>query len=112
MVSGFIVAMVLTWIYPDDIRALGSLTGGIVGIVVNLAVYLGAAMLVKTDDVEKARVAEMFRSGEDRRWRKRRADPGRFTRRANYKALAEESREKRQPDLQPPRLAPRMRSMA
>jgi SSS family solute:Na+ symporter len=64
MVSGFVVAMVLTWIYPDDIRALGSLTGGIVGIVVNLAVYLGAAVLVKTDDVEKARVAEMFEAAK------------------------------------------------
>lgn len=60
MVSGFVVAMVLTWIYPDDIRALGSLTGGIVGIVVNLAVYLGAAVLLRTDDEEKARVAAMF----------------------------------------------------
>jgi len=60
MVSGFVVAMVLTWIYPDDIRALGSLTGGIVGIVVNLAVYLAAAAFITSTDEEKARVASMF----------------------------------------------------
>lgn len=60
MLSGFVVAMVLTWIYPDDIRALGSLTGGIVGIGVNLAVFLAAAWLIKSDDEEKARVAAMF----------------------------------------------------
>ncbi|AQA04913.1 sodium:solute symporter [Mycobacterium sp. MS1601] len=60
MVAGFLVAMVLTWIYPDDIRALGSLTGGIVGIVVNLVVFLAAAWLIKSDDEEKARVAAMF----------------------------------------------------
>jgi Na+/proline symporter len=60
MVSGFLVAMVLTWIYPDDIRALGSLTGGIVGIGVNLVVFLAAAWLIKTDDTEKARVTAMF----------------------------------------------------
>ncbi|CAN5415073.1 sodium:solute symporter family protein [soil metagenome] len=60
MVSGFVVAMVLTWIYPDDIRALGSLTGGIVGIGVNLAVFLLAAWFIKSDGEEKARVAAMF----------------------------------------------------
>ena len=60
MVSGFLVAMVLTWIFPDDIRVLGSLTGGIVGIAVNLVVILAAAWFIKTDDEEKARVATMF----------------------------------------------------
>lgn len=64
MLSGFVVAMVLTWIYPDDIRALGSLTGGIVGIAVNLAVYIGAALLIHTDDSDKARVAEMFEAAK------------------------------------------------
>jgi Na+/proline symporter len=66
MVSGFVVAMVLTWIYPDDIRALGSLTGGIVGIAVNLAVYLGDALLVRSDAAEKARVDEMFEAAKTR----------------------------------------------
>ncbi|MBU8811533.1 sodium:solute symporter family protein [Mycolicibacterium goodii] len=60
MVAGFVVAMALTWVYPDDIRWLGSLTGGIVGLLVNLVIYLGAAALVTTDSAEKARVDAMF----------------------------------------------------
>ena len=64
MVSGFLVAMILTWIYPDDIRMLGSLTGGVVGILVNLAVYLGAAWLIGVDDTERARVAAMFEAAK------------------------------------------------
>ena len=64
MLSGFLVAMVLTWIYPDDVRWLGSLTGGIVGLVVNLVVFLAAAALVKTDDADKARVNDMFEAAK------------------------------------------------
>jgi SSS family solute:Na+ symporter len=64
MLSGFLVAMVLTWIYPDDISWLGSLTGGIVGLAVNLAVFLAAAALIKPDDAEKARVHAMFEAAK------------------------------------------------
>jgi SSS family solute:Na+ symporter len=64
MVSGFVVAMILTWIFPDDIRALGSLTGGIVGIAVNLVVYLAAALFISNDEAEKARVDEMFETAK------------------------------------------------
>jgi SSS family solute:Na+ symporter len=64
MLSGFLVAMVMTWIYPDDVRWLGSLTGGIVGLVVNLAVFLAAAALIGTDDADKARVNEMFEAAK------------------------------------------------
>ncbi|MGH3581527.1 MAG: sodium:solute symporter family transporter, partial [Mycobacterium sp.] len=64
MVAGFVVAMILTWIYPDDIRWLGSLTGGIVGLVVNLAVFLGAAAFIHADDPEKARVDDMFEAAK------------------------------------------------
>ncbi|MDT5154569.1 MAG: hypothetical protein QOI01_6302 [Mycobacterium sp.] len=64
MASGFVVAMILTWIYPDDIRWLGSLTGGIVGLVVNLAVFLGAAAFINADDFEKARVNDMFEAAK------------------------------------------------
>jgi Na+/proline symporter len=60
MLAGFIVAMVLTWIYPDDIRVLGSLTGGIVGIAVNLAVYLIAAVAIRPGAADVERVAAMF----------------------------------------------------
>jgi SSS family solute:Na+ symporter len=64
MLSGFLVAMVMTWIYPDDVRWLGSLTGGIVGLVVNLAVFLAAAALIGTADADKARVNEMFEAAK------------------------------------------------
>jgi SSS family solute:Na+ symporter len=56
--------MVLTWVYPDDIRWLGSLTGGIVGLVVNLVVFLVAAALVTSDDADKARVNDMFEAAK------------------------------------------------
>jgi len=60
MVSGFVVAMVLTLIYPDDIAGLGSVTGGIVGIAVNLTVFLTVSAVTGTSPEEKARVAAMF----------------------------------------------------
>jgi SSS family solute:Na+ symporter len=60
MLSGFLVAMTLTIIYPDDIRWLGSLTGGIVGLIVNLAVFLIVSAVTGISDEEKARVDEMF----------------------------------------------------
>src|SRR5882757_8622051 len=60
MVSGFAVAMVLTFIFPDDIAGLGSLTGGIVGIAVNLVVFLAVSAATGTSAEEKARVDAMF----------------------------------------------------
>lgn len=60
MVAGFSVALALTIFYPDDIAGLGSLTGGIVGMLVNLVVYLAVSAVTETSDAEKARVAEMF----------------------------------------------------
>jgi SSS family solute:Na+ symporter len=60
MVSGFAVAMVLTLIYPDDIAGLGSLTGGILGIAVNLVVFLVVSAVTGTPEDERARVEEMF----------------------------------------------------
>jgi SSS family solute:Na+ symporter len=60
MVSGFAVAMVLTFIHPDDIAGLGSLTGGIVGIAVNLVVFLAVSAATGTSAEEKARVEAMF----------------------------------------------------
>ncbi|AWH01480.1 sodium:solute symporter family protein [Rhodococcus ruber] len=60
MVSGFVVALVLTVVYPDDIAGLGSLTGGVVGMVVNLLVYLVVSAFTGTSEAEKRRVDEMF----------------------------------------------------
>jgi SSS family solute:Na+ symporter len=60
MVSGFGVAMVLTFLYPDDIAGLGSLTGGILGIAVNLLVFHEVSAATGTPAEERARVEEMF----------------------------------------------------
>ncbi|UQE74936.1 sodium:solute symporter family protein [Gordonia sp. PP30] len=60
MVGGFVVAAVLTWIYPDDIPWLSSLTGGIVGLVVNLVLYLGVSAVTGRTDEDRARVDEFF----------------------------------------------------
>jgi SSS family solute:Na+ symporter len=40
------------------------LTGGIVGLVVNLAVFLAAAALIGTDAADKARVNDMFEAAK------------------------------------------------
>ncbi|MEU2900359.1 hypothetical protein ACWC4E_29910 [Streptomyces sp. NPDC001273] len=60
MVSGFTVAGVLTMIYPDDIRVLGSITGGIIGFAVNLAVFLIVSALTGQSAQERQRVAQLF----------------------------------------------------
>ncbi len=60
MLSGFVVALCLTVLYPDDIAGLGSLTGGVLGLVVNLVAYLGVSAVTGTSDADRARVAEMF----------------------------------------------------
>ena len=60
MVGGFIVAAVLTWIYPDDIRALGSITGGIIGLVVNLVLYLSVSAATGRTDADRSRVEAFF----------------------------------------------------
>jgi SSS family solute:Na+ symporter len=60
MLSGFVVAMILTIIFPDDIRALGSLTGGVLGLAVNLIVFLAVSAATGISAEEKARVDEMF----------------------------------------------------
>lgn len=60
MVAGFTVALCLTAFYPDDIAGLGSLTGGVVGMFVNLLAYLVVSAVTETSDAEKTRVDEMF----------------------------------------------------
>jgi len=66
MVSGFLVAGVLTVMNPDDIRVLGSITGGIIGFVVNLVVFLVVSAATKQTDEDRLRVAELFRMAERR----------------------------------------------
>lgn len=62
MISGFSVAAILTIIYPDDIPALWSLTSGIVGLILNLVMYIAVSLLTrnKVSDAEKAHVDELF----------------------------------------------------
>lgn len=67
MSTGFVIAAVLTWIYPDDIAGLGGLTSGVVALVVNLVVYLAITYLVPQTPAEQSRVDELFEAGETRR---------------------------------------------
>lgn len=64
MISGFVIAAILTGIYPDDIPALGSLTGGIVGLAVNLIVFLVVSAATGRSAEERLRVDTMFRVAE------------------------------------------------
>ncbi len=62
MISGFGIAAILTVIFPDDIPALGSLTSGVVGLIVNLVVYIVVSLVTRNriSDEEKAHVDELF----------------------------------------------------
>lgn len=60
MIVGFVVAAALTIAFPDDIPALGSITGGVVALFVNLFVYVAVSLLTTTPDAERTRVDELF----------------------------------------------------
>jgi hypothetical protein len=60
MMTGIIIAIVLTVFFPDDIPALGSLTSGIVGLAGNVAMFVVCGLLIPVDDKEKARVEALF----------------------------------------------------
>jgi SSS family solute:Na+ symporter len=60
MVSGFVIALGLTAVYPDDIRAIASLTSGIVALAVNLVVYVVCAFVIPQSEEEKTRVSHLF----------------------------------------------------
>lgn len=60
LITGFVVASVLTLYYPDDMPQLGSLTGGVVGLVANLTVFLVLSCLVKRPAEDIERVDAMF----------------------------------------------------
>ena len=62
-VSGFSVAVILTWIYPDDIAGLGGLTAGIVGMAVNLVVFLSVSAITGRTDADRRRVDTLFEAG-------------------------------------------------
>lgn len=60
MLTGIIIAIVLTVFYPDDIPALGSLTSGIVGLAGNVLVFIGCGVLITASAEERARVEALF----------------------------------------------------
>lgn len=60
MIAGFVCAAALTVAFPDDIPALGSVTGGVVALVINLIVYVSVSLLTGTSAKERARVDELF----------------------------------------------------
>mgnify|MGYP003346199680 FL=1 len=66
MCTGFVVAAVLTWQYPDDMPGLGSLTSGVVALGVNLVVYVVVAYLVPHSEPERRRIDELFEAGRSR----------------------------------------------
>ncbi|NAZ78200.1 sodium:solute symporter family protein, partial [Kineococcus sp. T13] len=66
MVSGFVVAAGLTGLYPDDIRVLGSITGGIVGVTLNLVVFLVVSAVTGRSPEERARVDALFEAARRR----------------------------------------------
>lgn len=66
LITGFLVALVLTGFYPDAIPWLNGLTSGILALVVNLAIYLGCAFLIPQSDEEKARVEQIFDAADRR----------------------------------------------
>lgn len=60
MISGFVIAAGLTIVFPDDIPALGSLTGGIIGLVVNVIIFLIVSAVTGQSLDERARVSKFF----------------------------------------------------
>ncbi|GCD48372.1 sodium:solute symporter family protein [Streptomyces paromomycinus] len=59
-VAGFVTAAGLSAVYPTFIPWLNGLTSGIVGLAVNLAVYVACAYLLPQSTAERRRVGELF----------------------------------------------------
>jgi len=66
MSLGFVVAAGLTWVYPDDIPALGSVTAGVLALGFNLAAYFGCHFYFGQSANERQRVAALFAAGRAR----------------------------------------------
>lgn len=60
MLSGFGLASILTIAYPDDIPFLGSITGGVLGLGLNLLVFFVVSALTGRTPADRARVDEFF----------------------------------------------------
>jgi Na+/proline symporter len=64
MTVGFVLALILTAFYPDNIPGLGGLTAGIPALALNLLIYLAFATFRPQSAEERARVDELFTRGE------------------------------------------------
>lgn len=60
MLVGFAVAVVLQFVYPVSIPALGGLTSGVVGLIANTLVYVVLAYALPQDERERARIDSLF----------------------------------------------------
>jgi Na+/proline symporter len=60
MISGSLVAIVLTTKWIDDIPALGSLTAGVVGLIVNFVVFVIVSAVTGQTEEDKKRVDNLF----------------------------------------------------
>ncbi|WP_159717605.1 sodium:solute symporter family protein [Geminicoccus flavidas] len=60
MIVGFVVAVILQFLYPVSIPALGGLTSGVVGLICNTAVLVGVTMLTPAKSIETQRVSALF----------------------------------------------------
>jgi solute:Na+ symporter, SSS family len=65
MVAGFVTACVLEAIWRDFLPWAAGLTSGIVGLAVNLVVYVGAAVLLPHSAEERERLDHQFATAED-----------------------------------------------
>ncbi len=64
MVCGFIFAATLTAFYPDHVPWLGSVTGGIPALALNLILFVGVSLLWPQSKEERARVDQLYEDGE------------------------------------------------
>lgn len=60
MIVGFVVAVVLQFLYPVSIPALGGMTSGVVGLICNTTVLVAVTMLTRVKSIETQRVSALF----------------------------------------------------
>jgi SSS family solute:Na+ symporter len=69
MVAGFVTACVLEAIWRDFLPWAAGLTSGVVGLAVNLLVYVGAAILLPHSPEERERIDDLFATADRARSR-------------------------------------------
>ncbi len=63
LIVGFLSAVILTYIYPDlVVPGLGGITTGVIGLVLNLLIYVVVGLLVPATSGEVSRVTRLFQS--------------------------------------------------